>query len=327
MSYNDSLGIANEPRPTQSRVSVVIPAYNVAEYVREAVESVLAQTYGAFEVIVVNDGSPDTAELENALSDCSDRLIYLKQQNAGAAAARNTGIKKATGDYVAFLDADDVWLPNYLEEQLKFLESSHADLVYCDALLTGESPLSGKTYMETTPSTGDVTPESLLALKCNVITSGVVVRRTPLVRVGMFDESIRRAHDFDLWLRLAKQNVVIKYQRQVLLQHRILTTGLSGDNVSQQERALHVLGTITQRMSLSQSEQEALAETLRGVEAALSLEKGKVFLQNGEFAAAVKAFQAANAHYRRWKLRLVVLGLRCVPMVVLRFYRTKESLL
>jgi len=322
------MGMLDPPLPNvvlPPKVSVVIPAYNVAEYIGEALDSVFAQSFTDFEVMVVNDGSPDTPELERAIAPYQERIVYLKQENKGAAAARNTGLRRAVGEYVAFLDSDDVWAPNYLREQLAFLEGRKLDFVYCDAKLIGDHPFAGRTYMETTPSTGAVTPESLLALRCNVITSGVLVRRRLVVEVGMFDEGIRRAHDFDLWLRLAKNGAKIDYQKTVLLTHRMLASGLSGDSVSQEERAITVLSKIEQRISLTETEKQTLSKTLKGIEAALSLEKGKAYLRERNFAEAGRAIELANRYYRSWKLRIILIGLRLAPSVVLGFYPRREK--
>src|SRR5438132_9051132 len=97
-------------------VSVIIPAYNVAPFIGETLTTVFAQSFNDYEVIVINDGSPDTEELERALQPFIDRINYIKQENRGASAARNAGLRAARGEFVAFLDADDLWLSNYLDE-------------------------------------------------------------------------------------------------------------------------------------------------------------------------------------------------------------------
>ena len=110
------------------QVSVIIPAYNTAAYITETLDSVFAQTFKDFEVIVVNDGSPDTEDLERVLQPYRARIVYVKQENRGVSGARNAGILRARGEFLAFLDSDDVWLPDYLAEQMKFLEA-HPHLV------------------------------------------------------------------------------------------------------------------------------------------------------------------------------------------------------
>src|SRR5215216_1582956 len=158
------------PADTPPTVSVIIPAYNAAKYIGQALNSVFDQTFRSHESIVINDGSPDTVELERELQPYRANLRYIKQDNRGAAAARNAGLLCARGEYVAFLDADDRWLPNFLEEQIKFLKTHNADFVFSDALLCGETRLAGRTFMELEPPRCAVTPESLLAVEVAVLT-------------------------------------------------------------------------------------------------------------------------------------------------------------
>lgn len=306
-------------------VSVIIPAYNVAPFIRETLDSVLAQSFKDYEVIVINDGSPDTVELERALEPYfGERVVYLKQENLGAAAARNAGLRRARGTYIAFLDADDYWMENYLDEQLAFIRRSGSyDLVYADALLVGDSELSGRTFMEIAPSNGDVTFEKLVRDECNVITSGVVARRQALLDVGLFDEELRRAHDYDLWLRLAKAGARLGYQRRVLLRYRIHSGSLSGDSIRQIERHLIVLNKTAKRHDLSASENAALAGAISRLEAHLKLERGKLRLADGDFAAAAVEIKDANRCQRSWRLRLVLLWLRVAPRSLQRVYKLR----
>ena len=117
-----------------------MPAYNTAALIGEALDSVLAQTYTNFETIVINDGSPDTAQLEEALRPYRSRIVYIVQENRRAAGARNTGIKNARGKYLAFLDSDDCWLPENLATQMKFFEQDPSlDMVYADAAFAGRA--------------------------------------------------------------------------------------------------------------------------------------------------------------------------------------------
>src|ERR1022692_3740433 len=183
-------------------VSVIIPAYNSAKFIAEALDSVFAQTFPDYEVILINDGSPDTEELEAVLGPYRKRIVYLKQENGGPGKARNNGICCAQGEYVAFLDSDDRLLPEYLEAQLALFEKDPSlDLVYSDLLLEGDSPLSGKTFMETCPSMGQATFDAVLTQKCQIPTSAVVARKQALLDAGLFDESLFVVEDYDLWLR------------------------------------------------------------------------------------------------------------------------------
>src|SRR5262249_40077079 len=149
------------------------------------------------------------------------------------AVARNAGIARARGRYVAFLDADDRWLPTLLASQVGYLDANASvALVYADALVTGES-LAGHRFIEGAPSDGEVTLLSLIQQRCNVILSTVVVHRDAIVKAGMFDEGLRRGQDFDLWLRMALRGAAIAYQRAVLAERRVRASVLSGDAISE----------------------------------------------------------------------------------------------
>ena len=258
-------------------ISVIIPAYNAAPYIGETLDSVFGQTSTDYEVIVINDGSPDTAELERVLETYLHRITYLKQENLGASAARNAGLRKARGEFVAFLDADDVWLPSYLRDQLAFIEQQGCDMVCADAMHFGGSPFDGRTYMDVlmadAPSNGEVTFKGLISGKQSLITSGVVARREAIFKVGLFDEALRNSQDFDLWLRLARNGSRLAYQRKLLLHYRYHAKSLSGDAVNRVMRELRVYEKVLDSYDLLPDERftfvkgdlrdaEALAETL-----------------------------------------------------------------
>jgi glycosyltransferase involved in cell wall biosynthesis len=306
-------------------VSIIIPAFKAAEYIGETLDSVFAQTFTDYEVIVINDGSPDTEDLERVLTRYPAKLRYSKQENKGAAAARNTGIRAAAGELVAFLDADDTWLPSFLEKQIDLLKRSGADFVYADALLVGESPLSGRTFMQVQPSRGEVTAASLLAVDVTVLTSTVLARRQPIIEVGLFNESLKRGHDFELWLRLAKHGVRFAYQDDVLAHHRIIESGLSGDTISQLKRTLSVLDVIAKRDDLSVNEKAALKVNMDRTLGELALEDGKSRLVAGDFAGAREGFKKARELHGGWKLRLVCAGMLLTPDLLRRVYQSRVS--
>ena len=311
------------PFPT---VSVVVPAYNVAPFIGAALASVRAQTFSDFEVIVVNAGSPDTSDLEAALAPYGDRIVYVKQENRGAGAARNAGLRLARGEYIAFLDGDDIWLPEFLADQMSLLTDGGYDLVYANAMFIGESPVAGRTYMELNPSEGEVTFESLLAGRCVVITSGVLVRKQPVFQVGLFDESLRNSQDFDLWLRLARDGGVrIGYQRKVLLHHRKREGSLASDPTDSLGGEIQVLEKVGRRGDLTGAQRASLEATLSQRRANLEIARGKYLLADGDFDGAESALQCAYAHQPNPKLKSVLVALRLAPRLVQRTYQILGS--
>jgi len=182
------------------RISVVIPTYNSASSLREAIESVLRQTYADFEIVVIDDGSTDDTGC--VVRSFGDRVCYWRQDNRGVSAARNHGIKKSRGQYVAFLDSDDLWLPGKLAEQIPLLDRDpEIGLVYSDWTVVSEQIVLEPSYLSKLPAaSGHVFDE--LVQSGFILTSGTVVRRRCLEDVGDFDETLSIAQDYDLWLRI-----------------------------------------------------------------------------------------------------------------------------
>lgn len=303
-------GAAASNHPANPLVSVVIPAYNVAPYISETLESVFAQTFRNFEVIVVNDGSPDTEEFERAIKPYLGRIRYLKQENQGASVARNTGVVVAEGDYIAFLDADDLWLPGYLEEQMAFIRSRGCDLACADATFFGNSTNEQRTYMEVlmkdAAPADDVTFLQLVDAQRSLITSGIVARRQPMIDIGLFDEALRNAQDLDLWLRLALHGARLSYQRRVLLKYRCRPDGLTGDAINSHRRELRVFDKIETSYALSAEEREKVLAVIRNRRALLEFELGKLHAAQGNLVSARESFKTADRLRQTWKTRFAV---------------------
>ncbi|MGI9035793.1 MAG: glycosyltransferase family 2 protein [Pyrinomonadaceae bacterium] len=304
-------------------VSVIIPAFKVADFISETLNSVLGQTYKNYEIVLVDDGSPDTPQLERALENYFENIIYIKQSNGGTAAARNTAIKNSSGEFLAFLDADDVWLPSYLEAQFDELNARKCDLIYSDAALFGVGCAAGETFMTNSPSSGAVTSESLISGNCNVITSGTFARRAKIVAAGMFDAELPRIgmEDFDLWFRLVKTGAKLDYQKKVLLKYRVRPDSLSGSNVRRAERGIKALDIISQKYELNAAEKSALEKQRKIFVVQLEIEKGKYNLARGNYAAAGENFRAANRLERKFKLSVLARLLQINPQVAQRLFR------
>lgn len=203
------------PFGSEARVSVIIPVYGTAPSSRKRWISVLSQTYKDYEIIVINDGSPDSKVLEEVLEPYRDRITYIVQENRGPAGARNTGVKASRAQYVALLASDDRWGPEYLASQLSVLEAEPiVDLVYPDAVrFTAER--SGTTrYSDTYPVSGEISFLRVLTRECQIY-GGVTARRETLLQAGLYDEDLRSGEDLDLWLRILKAGGRIAYNDHV----------------------------------------------------------------------------------------------------------------
>jgi teichuronic acid biosynthesis glycosyltransferase TuaG len=310
---------------TAPKVSIITPAYNIAEFIAETLDSVLAQTFQSYEIIVINDGSPDTKEFERVLEPYYDKIVYLKHENAGAGAARNIGIENARGEFLAFLDGDDIWLPEFLAAQIKFLEDNDYDLVYADAAHFGGSAYDGTTFMETAPSAGEADFDSLLDLRCNIITSGTIARKRNVSETGMFEIERVRAHDFVLWLKMARNGARIAYQKKVLLKYRVRRESLSGDSIDRVMREINVFQRIGKMFELDGNQQAVVEKHLGRLESDLEIERGKSFLLQEKFDDAKSSFVKANQHRRSNRLRLIIGLLRVAPRLLLKFYQSRRA--
>ena len=200
------------PRP---RVSVVIPVFNAEQFLKEAVESALGQTYPNIEVIVVDDGSTDNTP--HVLETFSESVRVVRTANGGVARARNVGAALATGDWIAFLDADDVWLPTKVEEQMSV---ATVPLVYTDRFNIGELGILPVIQSDVNPlKDGDIFVP-LLARGNFITMSSVLVRGDVFKEAGGFFEPLSAAADWDLWIRIAERHTAVVCRRP-LLRYRI----------------------------------------------------------------------------------------------------------
>jgi glycosyltransferase involved in cell wall biosynthesis len=180
-------------------VSVIIPTYNSAAYLVEAIDSVLAQTYSDVEILVIDDGSTD--DTPQVIKRYGDRVRYLRQANSGVSVARNRGISESLGRYVAFLDADDTWLPQKLERQMEALAESKSARASNTAYFMTRSDLT-PIEVRRNPSEGSVLADLLLRGTI-VFISTVVCERSVLDLTGGFDPALSQCADWDMWIRVA----------------------------------------------------------------------------------------------------------------------------
>jgi glycosyltransferase involved in cell wall biosynthesis len=185
-------------------VSVIIPAFNSAQFLADAVESVFAQTYSAVECIVIDDGSTDhTQELLSELLKLHPGLKTAKKNNGGLSSARNMGMRESTGVFISFLDADDALIPDKIERQVAFLDAyPDVGLVYGDYLIATETLRPVEMY--TTEMPRELEPIDSLCYRNWFAPMVPLVRRTVTNRVGEFDEELAGAEDWDYWIRCAK---------------------------------------------------------------------------------------------------------------------------
>jgi len=214
---------------SEPKVSIIIPTYNQSQYLEEAMESVLNQTYQNIEIIIVDDGSTDNTS--EVVKSFDNKIIYIPQKNKGASSARNAGIKKAQGQYVAFLDSDDMWIKNKLEKQIKFIQNNPE----IGLLGTGcyqMVDINKMIYKKIFPAKNEILQKDLI--KYNpFIQSSVIIKKDVFNHIDLYDEKFKESEDYDLWLRIAQKYKVANLE-QALVTKRYYEKGLSKDKDNKQ---------------------------------------------------------------------------------------------
>jgi len=298
------------------KVSIIIPSYKTANLIARCLDTVMAQTFQDFEAIVVNDGSPDTPELEKVLAPYMDRIVYIKQQNKRCAGARNTAIQHARGEFLAFLDSDDTWYPEHLESQMKqFADDPSLDLAYCNSLLVGD-PEREQPFMDRCPSNGTANFESLVLETCQIPISTVVVRKAAIVKAGCFDETLPRCDDYDMWVRTAFHGAKVAYIRRLTVHMYIGRPGsMSQEKAKMVEAYWFALERFKKVLPLSPEQYQVVDRRAREIHTRYLLEEAKRQLGERHFDKARELFAEANRNLKAARLTVVLFGLKVAPAV------------
>jgi glycosyltransferase involved in cell wall biosynthesis len=296
-------------------LSVVIPCYNAERYIAATIESVLAQGHAALEIIVVDDGSSDGSV---ALVRAAFPQVRVEQQaNAGVAAARNRGIALARGEWIAFVDADDIWLPGKLEAQFALMAATPGcRMSYtawhvwpCQEALPDSATVEQLRREDGQPrwngASGWIYPE--LLLDCWVWTSTVLAQRALFDEVGVFDTSLRIGEDYDLWLRLSRVTPIVRVARPLAL-YRIHPASITKSMPTENYRARVIGGALARWGLASPDGRRADGGAVRRMLAKTWSDHAGARLDGGDAAGARRAGWAAlrtdPGHAPGWKVLL-----------------------
>jgi hypothetical protein len=288
--------------------SVVIPAYQAAGTIPEAISSALGQTTAPLEVIVCDDGSTD--DLAGAVEPFRKDIVLVRDENAGAAAARNRGLARARGDFVAFLDTDDAWLPRYLE-RLGELAAARPDLdlLSADVFYEADGDVIGRFY--------DLNSFAVENQRQAVFRSCFVgwpaVRRTRLLSIGGFDESLKIAHDWDAWARLILAGSQAGLVQEPLSRYRLRPGSLAADIPRSMRERVVFLDRLCVHPDLGPDDLPALAAARRLAEGRALRAEAKESLATRQPDARRRAFALVRARGLGWKHRLLGLGAAALP--------------
>jgi glycosyltransferase involved in cell wall biosynthesis len=295
-------------------VSVIIPTYNRVTLLVEALDSVFSQTRPPDETIVIDDGSTDDTE-QVIRSRFGTRVRYMRQDNAGQSSARNNGIQAAIGELVAFLDSDDLWVPDRLERQLAALVA-HPDLDFIFGLESKFTvsrrfephQIDEADYFGCLNSVECVIEDPLaVLLKENFFlpTSSVLFRKSCVATVGLMDRAVEPVEDYDYWIRFALHGFRFGFINAILCRRRLHEGNLINQKIVTKTAVVKVLARYADR---SPSHRECAEHKLRG----LHYDLGSVLLRNGDWSNAyahLKAGRPVDQHGFRWRLKLAAASL------------------
>lgn len=306
-------------------VSVVIPCYRVTDYIADALDSLRRQTFRNFETILVNDGCPDTVNLERALQPYESEIRYLKQANGGPSGARNTAIQTARAPLIAFLDGDDLLEPDFLKVHVQYLElNPDIDVVYADMVYFGGTAWDGSLASERMPGSGETGLRGLLEGTC-FVPLGSVARREMVLRAGLFDPAFRMAEDLDLWLRICRSGGKFAYCDQSLSRHRLRNTSASDDKLGIFEGAIRVYRKNMKDYSPESDERKWFEFAIRRTESQIDYYLGRKALYERNRREAIERLARANNIMKDSKLSLIILALTLMPQAVYFYIHRRYS--
>ncbi|TAK26073.1 MAG: glycosyltransferase [Chloroflexota bacterium] len=283
------------------RVSVIIPTFNYGHFICQAIDSVLNQTFDDLEIIVVDDGSSDDTVARIGQYG-GGRVRLIQQDHRGPSAARNRAYPETTGEFVAFLDADDLWLPDKLERQIPLLEADERVGLVAGAYYL-QIDATGERFERQSPLRGDV----LRYVAVENIVSGsattALMRRSVLDRVGPMDESLRACEDWDLWLRIARVShfAYVDAPIAVLRRH-------SGNSSSDGSRMIAGYKRVIERFFSDPTLPPEIKRLRRRAWAVANLTMGKLAARHGRRSEATKYLARAIWHRPLWADPYVVLA-------------------
>jgi hypothetical protein len=300
--------------------SVVIAAYQVADVIGEAISSALAQTVPPLEIVVCDDGSSD--DLEAALAPYRDRIVLVRKENGGEASAKNAGARAASGDFVAILDADDVYLPERLAA-LGELAAARPDLdiLTTDAFLEVDGKVLRRVYGE--DWTFEVEDQRRAILERNFVFGHAAVRRETLLAVGGFDESIRFTTDWECWIRLVLSGSRAGAVLEPLSRYRVREQSLSADRASMTAGRIESLRKGLEHPSLRPEEQAVARATIAALERELAGLRLREALRRDDPGARRLALSIGLGRATPAPTRLKAVAAALAPRVVGRLLRRR----
>jgi glycosyltransferase involved in cell wall biosynthesis len=306
-------------------VSVITPCFNAAPFLAETIQSCQAQTHQNFELLVVDDGSTDTtATIAEQMSKSDGRIHVFRESHRGTSAARNTALANAHGAFIALLDSDDCWMPDFLEQQLRTLRlNPAADIVTANALNIG-GPFDGKPYWPASNQQRLLTMEEMI-LRENAVHIFSVFHRSVVDRVGGFDSAFPRNEDYHLWLRAAAAGCRFIADYTPRGYYRRHGDSMSANEERMLKGILAVLQDIRSICKNGSPEERAVDSQIARFRRQLLVGEAREYISSGEPRNAIESLKQIAEHERGYVLSALLRVARVWPSALSYSYRTKRA--
>lgn len=313
-----------------NKVSVIMPCFNAEKYISESIESVLNQTYENFEIILVDDSSTDNTPniIKKYVQKHGDKLKYISQPNQGPSAARNNGVRNSTGDLIAFLDSDDIYVKDSLEKKIMKLKSDkELTLVYSDAFIIYESELTNYHYKKIVEKfyEGYVFPQ--LMVNNFICTSTVMLKKEVFNSIGYFNEKIKGVEDYEFWLKISKKDFKIGLVDEPLTYYRIRKGSLTDNNLKNVEDLISVFNKfLNTNDDTNNRDKQLIKNNLKRYHSEFFILKAKSYLASKNYSMARKYYNKICKYNRtNIKYYFIIVILMIFPQSLRYLLKNKKN--
>jgi glycosyltransferase involved in cell wall biosynthesis len=311
---------------TTPTVSIVTPAFNSSAFIAETITAALAQTFSDFEFIVVDDGSTDdTIEVVHAAAAGDPRVIVIASPHGGPAVARNAGLDIARGRFIALLDSDDVWMPQYLDEQLALLERFPDQAIVTANAINHGGALDQRPLWPATRGWRELTLRDLI-LEENAVCIMSVFRRDVVDRIGGFARAFTGNEDYEFWIRAANAGFGILQNLRPLGSYRRRADSVSADSLRVIRGMMAVLGAVVSMKGPIEQEHEVIERRLSRLREELIMMQLRSSLSRQDGRSAALGLKALAEIRQSYSLAFAARVLEMCPQLMLRVYDLRRSL-
>lgn len=313
-----------------SKVSIIIPCFNVQNYITECLDSIRKQTFKDFEIIVVNDGSTDNTEQKiidffKLYSDINHKYVY--QENRGLGAARNTGILNSSSEILTFLDADDLLIEVSLEERVNFFLKDSVLIFLCsDAFILKDNKVQETYKKRVLPEFYGKLDLTTVIQENVIVMPSVMVRRSIFERIGLFDpdfSKVKGVEDYDMWLRILSTGVKSIFIDKPLVIYRVTGTSMSSDVVAMHRNLLYVYNKNLLSLNLSSEQRKLVQYRINSIEKFINKDIFLSHINKREYSKAIQFIPSEIKSKSKLHTIILKLGLKICPNL-LRLFLLKK---